>query len=74
MLCRMNSYDISLKIEKAKEIDPQYYLIYYGLGRIYAKKGEYNKAKEAFEIYLTKKPEGKLAKEIRELLKKINEE
>jgi len=70
----LNDYDIALEeIEKAKAIDPQYYLIYYGLGRIYAKKGEYNRAKEAFEIYLTKKSEGKLAREVIELLKKINE-
>jgi tetratricopeptide (TPR) repeat protein len=70
----MNKYDMSLEeIRKAQEINSEYHLIYYALGRIYTKEGEYNKAKEAFEIYLTKKPEGILSKEVRELLEKIKE-
>jgi len=69
-----NKYDKAMEnIEEAKKINPDYPLIHYALGRIYAKDMEYEKAKEECEIYLKLNPEGNLAKEVKRLLEKLQE-
>ena len=68
-----NNYESAyLEFTKTLEIDPSFSNAHYGLGLVYKKKNEMEKAKEHFEEYLKLDPKGSWARKVREELKALD--